>query len=129
MYSLATVAVTSLTAPEVVKKFMSRWSIEVFFKEAKTLLGLGKDPGQSFQAQICAITLTFLRYNLLAFLKEQQTARSSTGDLFHQLEQEIAPLSYVEKIVSYFRRFLLNFLAVMQRFGFLSIDFETLSIL
>ena len=117
----------NLTAPEVVKKFMSRWSIEVFFKEAKTLLGLGKDPGQSFQAQICAITLTFLRYNLLAFLKEQQTARPSTGDLFHQLEQEIAPLSYVEKIVSYFRRFLLNILAVMQRFDFLSIDFETLS--
>ena len=50
---------TALTASEVMKKYMSRWSIEVFFKEAKTMLGLGKDPSQSFQAQICAITLLF----------------------------------------------------------------------
>ncbi len=50
---------------------MSRWSIEVFFKEAKTMLGLGKAPGQSFQAQIDAMTLTLLRYNLLAFLNVQ----------------------------------------------------------
>jgi hypothetical protein len=51
-------------------KVYGRRSIEVFFKEAKTMLGLGKDPSQSFQAQICAVTLTLLRYNLLAFLKE-----------------------------------------------------------
>ena len=118
----------TLTAPEVVKKFMSRWSIEVFFKEAKTMLGLGKDPSQSFQAQICAMTLTFLRYNLLAFLKEQQTARSTTGDLFHQLEQEMAPLNYMDKIVAYFRQFLLAILDVMQRFGYLTNDFESLSV-
>ena len=118
---------TTLTASEVVKKFMSRWSIEVFFKEAKTMLGLGKDPSQSFQAQICAITLTFLRYNLLAFLKEQQTARSSTGELFHQLEQEIAPLTYMEKIIDYFRQFLLACLNLMHRFGYLAIDFESFS--
>ena len=72
---------------------MGRWSIEVFFKEAKTILGLGKDSSQSFQGQICAITLTFLRYNLLAFLKEQQAASRTTGDLFNQLEQEMAPLN------------------------------------
>jgi hypothetical protein len=115
---------TALPAPEVVKKFMSRWSIEVFFKEAKTMLGLGKDPSQSFQAQICAITLTFLRYNLLAFLKNQQTSRLSTGELFHQLEQEIAPLTYMEKIVEYFRRFLSACLNLMHRLGYLAIDFE-----
>jgi len=115
---------TTLTAPEVVKKFMSRWSIEVFFKEAKTMLGLGKDPSQSFQAQICSITLTFLRYNLLAFLKEHQTTKSTTGELFHQLEQEIAPLTYMEKIVDYFRRFLLACLNLMQRLGYLAINFE-----
>jgi hypothetical protein len=73
------------------------------------------------------MTLTFLRYNLLAFLKGQQTARSSTGELFHQLEQEIAPLTYMEKIADYFRQFLLNILASMQRFGYLTIDFDRLS--
>lgn len=117
---------TALPAPEVVKKYMSRWSIEVFFKEAKTMLGLGKDPSQSFQAQICAITLTFLRYNLLAFLKNRQTTRLSTGELFYQLEQEIAPLTYMEKIIDYFRRFLSACLNLMHRLGYLAIDFESL---
>ena len=88
------------------------------------MLGLGKDPSQSFQAQICAMTLTFLRYNLLAFLKEQQTAKSSTGELFHQLEQEMAPLTYMDKIVDYFRQFLLACLNLMHRFGYLAIDFD-----
>ena len=119
---------TALTAPEVVKKYMSRWSIEVFFKEAKTMLGLGKDPSQSFQAQICAMTLTFLRYNLLAFLKNQQSTKLSTGELFHQLEQEIAPLTYMDKIVDYFRRFLFACLNFMHRLGYLTIDFEDLSV-
>jgi hypothetical protein len=118
---------TALTAPEVVKKFISRWSIEVFFKEAKTMLGLGKDPGQSFQAQICAMTLTLLRYNLLAFLNVQQTTKSTTGELFHQIEQEMVPLGYMEKIVNYFRQFLLACLNLMHRFGYLAIDFESLS--
>ncbi len=117
---------TTLTAPEVVKKFMSRWAIEVFFKEAKTMLGLGKDPSQSFQAQICAVTLTFLRYNLLAFLNQQETAKSTTGELFRQLEQEMAPLSYMEKIVNYFRQFLLDCLNLLQRLGYLATDFEIL---
>ena len=119
---------TALTAPEVVKKYMSRWSIEVFFKEAKTMLGLGKDPSQSFQAQICAMTLTFLRYNLLSFLKNQQTTKLSTGELFHQLEQEIAPLTYMDKIVDYFRRFLFACLNFMHRLGYLTIDFEDFSV-
>ena len=90
------------------------------------MLGLGKDPSQSFQAQICAMTLTFLRYNLLAFLKNQQTTKLSTGELFHQLEQEIAPLTYMDKIVDYFRRFLSACLNLMHRLGYLAIDFESL---
>jgi hypothetical protein len=49
------------------------------------------------------------------------------NQLFHQLEQEIAPLTYMEKIVDYFRQFLLNILASMQRFGYLAIDFDRLS--
>jgi len=93
------------------------------------MLGLGKDPGQSFQVQISAITLTLLRYNLLAYLKERQATRSSTEELFHQLEQEIAPLSSVEKIIASFRQCRMNILAFMQHCHCLSIDVETVSTL
>ena len=92
------------------------------------MLGLGKDPSQSFQAQICAMTLTFLRYNLLAFRKNQQTSKLSTGELFHQLEQAIAHLTYMDKIVDYFRRFLFACLNFMHRLGYPTIDFEDFSV-
>jgi len=104
---------TSLSAPEVVKKYMNRWSIEVFFKEAKTRLGLGQDQSRTFTAQLCAVTLVFLRYNLLAFLRAQQAQPASIGELFRQVEQEIAPLSYLDQIRSYFRKFLLYTLEVI----------------
>jgi hypothetical protein len=113
-----------LAASEVVKKFIIRWSIEVFFKEAKTMLGLGKDQSQSFEAQICSTTLTFLRYNILAFLKEQEKGLSTIGELFLQVEQEIAPLSYLDKIFVHFRQFLLKTLEVIGRFATITIDFR-----
>jgi hypothetical protein len=69
-----------------------------------------------------------LRHNLRAFLKEQQTARSSTGELFQQLEQKMASLIYLNKIIAYFCEFLLAVLNVMHRFGYLAIDFESLSV-
>jgi hypothetical protein len=49
----------SLTAPQVVHKYLGRWPIEVFFKEAKQRLGLGQEPGRAFAAQVFSVTLAF----------------------------------------------------------------------
>ncbi len=97
----------NLAADEVVKKYLCRWSIEVFFKEAKTLLGLGKDQSRSFAAQACATTLTFLRFNVLAFVKAQRDAAQTIGGLFRELSEEIGRLRFQDKIITYFRQFLL----------------------
>jgi len=58
----------TLTAVEVVRKYLGRWSIEVFFKESKQRLGLGQEQGRSFAAQVFSITQAFFRYSLLAYL-------------------------------------------------------------
>ena len=42
---------TKSHAAEVVKNYQGRWSIEVFFKEAKQRLGLGQEQAYSFAAQ------------------------------------------------------------------------------
>ncbi len=97
----------SLAVDEVVKKYLCRWSMEVFFKEAKTLLGLGKDQSRSFAAQVGATTLTLLRFNVLAFVKAQQDAAQTSGGLFRELAEEIGLLTLQEKIIAYFRKFLL----------------------
>jgi len=72
----------SLTAPEAVKKYLGRWSIEVFFKEAKQRLGLGQEQGHSFAAQVFSVVQTFFRYSLLAYLLEHDEQSQTIGDLF-----------------------------------------------
>ena len=105
----------SLAAAEVVKKYLCRWSIEVFFKEAKTLLGLGKDQGRSFAAQVCATTLTFLRFHVLAFVKAQGDAAKTIGGLFREMAEEIGLIQFQDKIIAYFRQFLTATLKRLKR--------------
>jgi hypothetical protein len=71
-----------LSGREVVKKYILRWSIEVFFKEAKQRLGLGKEQSRSFAAQIFSVTQSFVRYSMLAYLLEQEPSQSTIGDMF-----------------------------------------------
>jgi hypothetical protein len=66
----------------VVQKYLGRWSIEVFFKEAKQRLGLGQEQGRSFAAQVFSVTQAFFRYRLLACLLEYDDRSQTIGDLF-----------------------------------------------
>ena len=43
------------------------------------------------------------------------------------MEQEIAPLTYMDKIIDYFRQFMLACLNLMHRLGYLTENFESLS--
>ena len=51
----------------VVQVYQIRWSVEVFFKEAKQLLNLGGCQSSTFDAQIADTTITMIAYILLAF--------------------------------------------------------------
>jgi hypothetical protein len=86
----------------VVKKYILRWSIEVFFKEAKQRLGLGKKQSRSFAVQLFSTTQAFLRYSILAYLLEQEPSRRTIGDVFHQIEQETCTLTFFERLWNYF---------------------------
>jgi len=43
-----------------------RWSIEVFFKKVKQLLGLGKNRSTNFEVQIAQTTITMIQYLLIS---------------------------------------------------------------
>lgn len=47
--------------------YQIRWSIEVFFREGKQYLNLGKCKSTSFDAQIADATISLTQYTLLAF--------------------------------------------------------------
>ena len=46
-----------LSFEQAYKIYSKRWSIEVFFKESKQHLGLGKCQSQDFDAKIASITI------------------------------------------------------------------------
>ena len=93
---------TRLQASTVIKKYTKRWAIEVFFKESKQLLGLGKEQSNSFQAQVFSATTSFIRYNLLSYLNVQEN-HNGFGTLFEDLADESAVITYGQKLWLFFR--------------------------
>jgi hypothetical protein len=63
-----------------------RWSIEVFFKEAKQLFGLGKCQSTNFDVQIAQITITMTQY-LLTSIRYRMEAYQNIGGLLKDLKQ------------------------------------------
>jgi IS4 transposase len=93
---------TRVHASTIIKKYIKRWTIEVCFKECKQLLGLGKDQSNDFNAQVFSTTASFLRYNLLNFLNEKENY-NTIGDLFQDLADESATITYSQRLWDFFR--------------------------
>lgn len=88
---------TKLDFLEAYHIYSMRWSIEVFFKESKSLLGLGKSQSRDFASQIASISITVLQYNILGTVK-RFTAYETIGGLFHQATDGVVQLSVTERI-------------------------------
>jgi IS4 transposase len=86
-----------LTFEQAYKIYSTRWSIEVFFKESKQHLGLGKCQSQDFDAQIGSITLSMLQYNMLSVAK-RFSDYETLGELFRSANAEIIELTIAERI-------------------------------
>lgn len=73
----------SLTDTEIVRIYGMRWSIETFFKFAKSHLKLGTEfQGRSFDMLISHTTIVFSRYLVLEWERRQNQDDRSLGGLF-----------------------------------------------
>jgi hypothetical protein len=88
---------TALTFEQAYKIYSTRWSVEVFFKESKQHLGLGKCQAQDFDAQIAATTLCMLQYNLLSVVKRFNDYET-LGKLFRTAQKDSLKITIVEQI-------------------------------
>jgi hypothetical protein len=86
-----------LTFEQAYKIYSTRWSIEVFFKECKQNLGLGKCQSQDFDAQIAATTLCMLQYYMHSIAK-RFTDYETLGELFRATQKDSLQLCISEKI-------------------------------
>jgi hypothetical protein len=82
---------------EAYQIYSRRWSVEVFFKEAKGLLGLGKSQSRDFASQIASVSVTVLQYNILSTVK-RFAAYQTIGGLFREATGGVIQLSVTERI-------------------------------
>lgn len=78
---------TKLKFVKVIEIYSTRWTIEVFFKEAKQLFGLGKCQSTNFDVQVAQITITMTQY-LLVSIKYRMEAYETIGGMFRALKQD-----------------------------------------
>jgi len=78
---------TKLSFLQAIEIYQIRWSIEVFFKEAKQMLNLGGCQSSNFDAQIADTTITMIAYILLAF-RFRYDNYVSMGALFRAMNAE-----------------------------------------
>jgi len=57
-----------LKATDIIKSYDARWNIEVFFKDAKQLLGLGRYQNRSYKAVVTHLHLVCFAYALLTHI-------------------------------------------------------------
>lgn len=85
-----------LSASDMIKTYNDRWSIEVFFKDSKQLLGLGQYQNLSYEAVVTHLHLVCFAYALLTHIamegkgaKGQRTvtAHLSTADLQNEVRR------------------------------------------
>ncbi len=83
---------------ETVKTYQLRWTIEVFFKEAKQFLNLGKSESQDFDAQIADTTITMIQYIFLA-VRKRIDKYESIGKLYENTKAEILDTKLHERLI------------------------------
>ncbi len=75
---------TALDDAEIVRVYGMRWSIETFFKIAKSHLKLGTEfQGRLFDMMISHTTIVFTRYLILEWERRQNNDVRSLGGLFY----------------------------------------------
>ena len=79
---------TELSFIKMIEIYQIRWTVEVFFKEAKQLLGLGKCQFNDFDAQIADTTITMIQHILLT-LKYRFEHYETKSALFNHVREGI----------------------------------------
>lgn len=95
----------SLGLVEMLEVYSVRWTIEVFFKEAKQQLRLGKCQSQNFDAQISHVTTTYILYTFLAYFRRINDYET-LGGLFEEIKDEMMEKNIAERLWDLFEELL-----------------------
>jgi SRSO17 transposase len=93
---------TALSPDAILETYSLRWSIEVYFKEAKQHLGLLKEQSNHYAAYVASIHLTAIRFCLLVIAKQMQGA-ANISTVRQSLCSNSTDISFAGKLWQAFR--------------------------
>lgn len=111
----------SLTFLEMLEAYSARWTIEVFFKETKQLLRLGKCQSQDFDAQIAHVTTTYILYTFLAYFRRINDYET-LGGLFEEIKDQLVEKNIAERLWALFEELLDTVISAMTESGVVDIQ-------
>ena len=97
-----------------------RWTIEVFFKEAKQYLKLGTCQSRDFDAQIAHVTTCYLLYILLSYFRRVNAYESLDG-LFFEIKDELIEKNLAERLWELFEDLLQVVIASITESGLVNV--------
>lgn len=107
----------TLSFTRAMEIYQIRWTIEVFFKDAKQNLNLGKSQSNFFTAQVADTTICMTQYILLALLKRFENYET-IGGAFRNSKQALLELTLAERILE------ICILIMRELVELLELDFE-----
>jgi hypothetical protein len=111
---------TDMSYVKMVENYSIRWTIEVMFRECKQHLLLGKCQSQDFDAQISSVTITFMLYTFLVYMKRKQDY-TTLGDAVLTLQQDVCQKNLAERLFELFEELLQLAIAAIAENGALDI--------
>ena len=87
-----------LDANQIIEYYTRRWAIEIFFKDAKQMLYLGKEQSKTFDAVIASYSMVMIRYLLLVYILSKYQLHGSIAPLFHELSEIHQEFSMTQKV-------------------------------
>jgi hypothetical protein len=89
---------TELEASEILSYYARRWAIEVFFKDAKQMLYMGKEQSNTFDATVACYSMVMIRYLLLVYIIDKRRCHGPIGPLFRQISDDHTLLLVADKL-------------------------------
>lgn len=96
-----TILSTDLSASfnDTIEAYQIRWTIEVFFKETKQHLGLGKCQSNDFDAQVASATLVMIQYIFLS-LRNSIDKYESIGGAYRATMENVLEQNLHERLIA-----------------------------
>lgn len=83
---------------EILNYYARRWSIEVYFRDCKQLLALGKGQSETFDAIVAWVSIVMIRYLLLVYILAKRQITGPIGPLFQELAYEHLQIAVIHSL-------------------------------